>query len=284
MIQPNMLKAKGAGIRIQLAEWKGQGPPVLCLHGLTANCRCFDALAAALAPKRRVLAMDLRGRGLSDQPDTGYSIDHHCEDIRMVLDDLGIEKTALLGHSLGAYIALAFTHKHADRVDRLVLMDGGAQLSVEQWVKIGAGIKPSLDRLERTFPTLDAYLDNVKKAAYLDPWNDFIETYFRYECEEKEGVVRSRIRPEHIAEERKHLAATDTSAFYENVRCPVLVLRATEGMVAKDDHVVPDDAAAELKKALPQMELVSVQGSNHYSILFQPFEQRDNALRDFLRV
>ena len=76
MIQPTMLKAKGAGIQIQLAEWEGAGPPVLCLHGLTANCRCFDVAASVLAPMRRVLAMDLRGRGLSDKPDTGYSIDH----------------------------------------------------------------------------------------------------------------------------------------------------------------------------------------------------------------
>ena len=228
--------------------------------------------------------MDLRGRGLSDKPDTGYSIDHHCKDILAVLDDLGIEKTALLGHSLGGYIALAFAHKHAERVERLVLMDAGAQLSYEQWAKIGAGIKPSLDRLERTFPSIDAYLENVKRAAYLNPWNEAIETYFKYESEEKDGVVRSRIRPEHIAEERKHLAGTDTSAYYENVRCPVLVLRATEGMVANDDHVLPEDASAELQKVLPQMELVSVQGSNHYSILFQPFAQRDNALKDFLRV
>ena len=119
---------------------------------------------------------------------------------------------------------------------------------IEQWTKIGAGIKPSLDRLERTFPSIDAYLENVKRAAYLNPWNDAIETYFKYESEEKDGVVRSRIRLEHIAEERKHLAGTDTSAYYENVRCPVLVLRATEGMVTGDDHVLPEDASAELQK------------------------------------
>ena len=90
-MEPMMRKATGDGISIQLADWAGEGTPVFCLHGMTANCRCFDGYAGALAPSYRVIAMDLRGRGLSDKPETGYSIDHHCRDIQSVLTELELD-------------------------------------------------------------------------------------------------------------------------------------------------------------------------------------------------
>ena len=79
MTEPIMKKAKGDGIKIQLAIWEGKGKQILCIHGITSNCRFWDCLASALSPHHRVIAMDLRGRGLSDKPPTGYSINHHCK-------------------------------------------------------------------------------------------------------------------------------------------------------------------------------------------------------------
>jgi pimeloyl-ACP methyl ester carboxylesterase len=277
-----MKRAKGDGIEIQTAEWAGSGEPMLCIHGITANCRCFDVIAHELSPKHRILAVDLRGRGLSDKPDTGYSIDRHCRDIEAVMDDLGLDMVNLLGHSLGGYIALALAARRPERVRRLILMDAGAQLSAEQWIKVGEAIKPSLDRLLQSFPTFEAYVANLKKMAYLNPWTEAIEDFFRYECEEVDGVVRSRIRPENIQEERENLAVTDTAQYYSGISCPVLVLRATQGMVAQDDLVVPEEALPGLKKALPQAKIVSLAGTNHYSILFQPNEERTRALLEFL--
>ncbi|MGZ3495756.1 MAG: alpha/beta fold hydrolase, partial [Thermodesulfobacteriota bacterium] len=68
MSEPRMVKAKGDGIDIQLAIWEGNGKQILCAHGITANSRFWDCLASALSPHHRVIAMDLRGRGLSDKP------------------------------------------------------------------------------------------------------------------------------------------------------------------------------------------------------------------------
>ncbi len=86
MSEPTMKKVSGDGIKIQLALWGNTGKPILCLHGITANCRSWDCLASTLSPHHRVMAMDLRGRGLSDKPPTGYSIDHHCRDILAVIE------------------------------------------------------------------------------------------------------------------------------------------------------------------------------------------------------
>ena len=280
---PVMIRAKGDGITIQLADWPGEKTPLLCIHGLTANCQCFDIIAEALSPENQVLAMDLRGRGLSDKPDNGYSIDHHCADIGALLNDLGIRKVRLLGHSLGAYIGLAFASKNPDTVEKLILMDAGAQLSAEQWAKVAVGIKPSLERLEKSFSSFEEYIAQVKGASYLNPWNQAVEEYFRYESHEVDGVYRSRINPKHILEERTSLAQTDTSVYYAGIRCPVLILRATEGMASNDDLVLPEEAMEPFMKALPQAVRVDLTGANHYSMLLQPNEQRDQAITEFLR-
>ena len=128
MSEPLMRKVKGDGVTINIAEWEGQGTPILCVHGITANCRCWDVLAAVLAPTHRVIAMDLRGRGQSDKPETGYAIDIHVRDIICLLDDLNIPKAVVMGHSLGAFIGLALSAGHPDRVERLILVDGGGDL------------------------------------------------------------------------------------------------------------------------------------------------------------
>ena len=88
MIEPIMRKVTGDGIALQLAVWEGKGNQVLCVHGLTANCRCWDVIASSLAPENKILAMDLRGRGLSDKPSAGYSLQHHIREIVCLLDDL----------------------------------------------------------------------------------------------------------------------------------------------------------------------------------------------------
>ena len=143
MIEPVMRRVKGDGININIADWGGGGRPILCIHGITANCRCWDVLASALSPKHRVMAMDLRGRGQSDKPPTGYSIDHHLRDINCLLDDLGLDSIVLMGHSLGASISLAFGAEYPDRVDSVILVDGGGVLSEKQWNKVFEGIRPS---------------------------------------------------------------------------------------------------------------------------------------------
>jgi len=283
MSEPKMIKAKGDGVGIQLAVWEGRGKEVLCVHGITANCRCWDVIASSLAPKHKVIAMDLRGRGHSDSPPSGYSVENHCKDILALMDDQGLEHPVLMGHSLGAFISLVFAAKYPRRVDRLILVDGGGKLSKAQLDKVFAGIKPSLDRLGKVFPDFESYLAPLKQAPFLQPWNSFFDTYFRYEVEDVKGGVRSRIQPKHIEEEAGNLRNTDSSQFYSKVKAPTLILRATKGMLAEDDLVLPADVAERMAREIPNARTVDVEGTQHYSILFQPHTLRDQALLEFLK-
>jgi pimeloyl-ACP methyl ester carboxylesterase len=284
MPEPKMIKAKGDGIQIQLAVWEGKGKPVLCLHGITANCRSFDYLATTLAGRYKVIAMDLRGRGFSDKPPSGYSIENHCRDIEALLTDLGLDRVVLVGHSLGAFIALVFSAQKPQKVDRLILVDGGGQLSETQRAKVFAGIKPALDRLGQIFPSAEDYLALMKEAPYLQPWNAFLETYVRYEIEEVKGGVRANIDPKHIEEESVNLGEVDPGLFYAQLQIPTLILRATRGLLTEDDLLLPEDVIDRMVQEIPNVKRIDVEGTNHYSILFQPNARRDQTILDFLKT
>jgi pimeloyl-ACP methyl ester carboxylesterase len=239
-------------------------------------------MASCLTPVHSFLAMDLRGRGLSDKPPTGYSLQHHVGDLYGLLEDCGLSQAVLMGHSLGAYISLAFAAQYPGRVKRLILMDGGGQLSDEQWDQVNIVIKPSLDRLGQVFPSFEEYVALLKAAPILQPWTPAIEAYFRYESEEVEGGVRSRINPEHIQEESRNMRQADPAEYYPKISCPVLILRATDGILSPEDQVLPETAVERMLSQIKDARSVDVEGTNHYSILMQPNEQRDEAILEFL--
>ncbi len=282
MQEPAMIRAMGDGIQIQLAEWKGGGEDVICIHGLTANCRCWDVIAPAISPGHRLLAVDLRGRGLSDKPPTGYSEEHHIRDLIKVMDDLQLERAVLMGHSLGGYIAMGCAAMHPERVKGLILLDAGGELSQEHWDRVTAAIKPSIDRLEQTFPSAEAFLDLMKQVPFLQPWSDSIETWLRYDIETAADGVRSRIRPENIREEVANKRRTGAARLYKDLPCPVLVLRAMEGILQPDDILLPQEAVDRMVREILDVRCVNLKDTNHYSILFQPNLERDREILAFL--
>jgi len=283
MSEPVIVTAQGDGVNIQLARWGREGKPVFCIHGITANCRCWDVVAQTLESDYRVFAMDLRGRGGSEKPTSGYSVDQHCRDIVSLLDNLGLERPVIIGHSLGAFIALAFAARYPERIDRTVLVDGGGDLSAEQMGKVFAGIKPALDRLGKVFPSAEAYIDLMKKAPYLQPWSSVMETYCRYELEAVEGGVKTNINPLHIQEEAINLGKMKAAALYGKINGRVLILRATNGLLAEDDILLPEDVVERMTREIPDARRVDIPGTNHYSILFQPSALRDELLTRFLK-
>lgn len=104
--------------------------PVLCLPGLTRNSRDFEPVFDLLQGKRRVIAMDLRGRGRSDRaPDPAtYTPATELQDVLMVLDHLRLERVALIGTSRGGIIGMAMAAVAKQRMAGLLLNDIGGQI------------------------------------------------------------------------------------------------------------------------------------------------------------
>ena len=282
-MQPEYKKVLGDGVKIQVAIWKGNGKNIFCVHGISSNCRVWDNIAKNLIPEHTVYAMDLRGRGHSDKPEKGYSLKIHCEDIRKVIDNLKIKPVIFMGHSLGAYIGIVFSALYPEYVEKLVLFDGGAKLSPIQSMKIFQSIKLSLDRLGKVYSSFDEYLSIMKKAPFLQPWQDYFDEYYRYEVEFlPDGKVIPRTPSYVIKEEAENLKKENANNYYEKIKCPVYILRATEGMLSDDDLLLPEKSLKNMLKKIKNVKVFNIEGTNHYSITFHPNPERDKILKQIL--
>ncbi len=98
----------------------------LLVHGLASNARLWDGVATALAGAGHTsIAIDQRGHGLSDRPDTGYDFDTLTEDLCAAIEGLGLDRPVVAGQSWGGNVVLELAARHPDRVRGVVAVDGG---------------------------------------------------------------------------------------------------------------------------------------------------------------
>lgn len=219
------------GIRLHLLEHGGDGPPLILMPGLTGNAHFFDALVAeGLAPAVTVLALDLRGRGLSDKPDDGYTMADHAADVVGLLDALGIARAQLGGHSFGGLLTCYVAATYPDRVARCLVLDAPVTTERRAADRVVEQIGPSVARLGQPSPSWDAYLAAVKEQPYYVGWWDrHIEGYYRADVEElADGSVRPRSRPEHIAQCIAGARAITWVDVIGRVTQPTLYVRTTD--------------------------------------------------------
>lgn len=102
----------------------GEGPDVVMIHGITGNLAIWHLeVIPTLMHEYRCTTYDLRGHGYSDMPPTGYTTADHASDLDRLLDNLGIERAHVVGHSFGADVALHYAVLFPERVERLVLVE-----------------------------------------------------------------------------------------------------------------------------------------------------------------
>lgn len=104
---------------------EGSGEVILLLHGIAGSSQTWHGLIRPLSRKHRVLAPDLLGHGNSTKPRSDYSLGAFSVLVRDLLDQLGVTRATIVGHSLGGGIAMQFVYQHPDYVERLVLIGSG---------------------------------------------------------------------------------------------------------------------------------------------------------------
>src|SRR5258708_25173818 len=97
----NSYRVLAGRIRMHVMDWPGNETPVLFLHSFTANGLAALPLGTLLMNSHRLIAPDLRGRGLSDMPAGEYGIQTHLKDVVRCLDLLGTDRVVAAGHSFG---------------------------------------------------------------------------------------------------------------------------------------------------------------------------------------
>ena len=147
-------------INLHYLDSESVGQTVILMHGLTANAHAFDGLLKeGLGKKYRIISVDLRGRGESDKPTEGYTMKDHAQDILGLMDVLGLEKCTVGGHSFGALLTFYKAFHHAERIEKMLLLDAAARLHPQTKEML----IPALSRIGQTYPSFDAYLEKLNR-------------------------------------------------------------------------------------------------------------------------
>jgi pimeloyl-ACP methyl ester carboxylesterase len=254
----------------------GSGTPVvLAVHGITGSHRAWTPVARHLGDDVTFLAPDLRGRGASQLPGP-YGLSAHVDDLWAVLDHLGVDKAALAGHSMGAYVVAHLAAAVPDRTEAVALVDGGLVLPVPTDVGpdrvLEMVLGPALARLRMTFPTPAAYREFWQAhPAFAGPgmWTADAEDYVDYDLTGEPGRFRSRVSEAAVRADGAELldVAAVRHALLALSGLPTVLIRAPRGLLDEPHPLLPESAVAEAKAALPHLVDVLVPDTNHYQLL-----------------
>jgi pimeloyl-ACP methyl ester carboxylesterase len=256
-------------IQLHYLDHAGSDPPLVLLPGLTSNAHSFDGLIQAdLISACRVLALDLRGRGLSDKPETGYNMADHAADVIGLLDALGLEQIILGGHSFGGLLTFYMAAHSPERITKLVILDAAPAFHPN----LRELLQPSLDRLGKIFPSWELYLQTMKQMPFWGgEWDAAIERYYEADVQiNPDGTVQARSNPAAIAEAVDKSQSEPWEQYLAAIRQPALLLNAP-GPVGPPGTppILPAEQARAAARLLPHGRYVEIPG-NHWTMLFGP--------------
>lgn len=268
------LPVAGGSLRVGVWEGRPGAPTVIAAHGITANHLSFEVLAAELDSDVTLVAPDLRGRGRSNGIDGPFGITAHADDVIRLLDHLSIDRAVLVGHSMGGWVVDYTAAQHPERVQTIVLVDGGLALPGTAGVPVddvlNAVLGPSIARLSMTFTDAAAYLDFWKQhpavgGAY---WSPALEQYFLYDVVGEPPECRSSVSIDAVrGDATEQLTVPAVRDAVERVQCPVHLLFAPRGLLDNDPLYSPE-ALDSVRATWPYVvEEAVVDDTNHYTIV-----------------
>lgn len=263
----------------------GDGPvrlPVVAIHGLTRNSADFEHIAGLIARSgRRVLAVDVRGRGKSDRatdPMT-YQPPVYAKDVLELLDAAGIARAVFLGTSMGGLITMAVTALRSRVVAAAILNDIGPEVDKAGLARIAAYSGKPVDT--PTWAAAAAYVSEINAVAfphYTDAdWHAFARRVFR------EGTEGSPVL-DYDPDISVPIKAAGAKALVPNLwpyfrrlarKRPTLLIRG------ETSDLLSADIATRMKKAAPSMRYAEVPGVGHAPMLDEP--EAKSEIFEFLR-
>lgn len=257
--QPVRVEAGGAELAIDV---RGEGPPVLFVHGFPFDRTMWRHQLAALGRCKRI-APDCRGVGGSTAPADGYSMARYADDLVAILDALGIRQAALCGLSMGGYVVFELLRRHPERVKALVLVDTRPDADAPEAKRGRDELAAVAERegpqgiIERLLPKL------LARQTQSEVTDQVREMARRWSLPGLTGALRAlRDRPD----------STDT---LRQVRVPTLVL------VGSEDQIAPPDIGRAMAALVPGAAFHVVPGAGHVAPLEQPLAT-SRVLADFL--
>jgi pimeloyl-ACP methyl ester carboxylesterase len=259
-------------LSLSVVEWSRLGLPCVLVHGLGDAACVWSSLAIRIMPQFRVAAMDLRGHGDSDwDPQADYSIHSFTADLTKIVSALGFERMVLIGHSVGAGVAIRFAAENPARILGLVIVDFGPE--VEQ--RGVDDVLRSFVEMPRSFTSVEAYAEWLTESrALANPKQ--LQQFARGSLRQSPSEGWEVKADARLAEgsDFSRLQATDGRYRFpelwsalEQIRAPSLVVRGV------GSGVFPRDVAIRMaERALCAGGLETIGGAGHAVAMDNPEE------------
>jgi pimeloyl-ACP methyl ester carboxylesterase len=271
---PPSMFVQVAGLRMHVRDTGPRtAPAILLLHGFGASLQTWDAWVARLEPDFRVIRFDLPGFGLTGpdkvlNPEGDYTDARAMVILAALMDQLGLQRATMAGHSMGGRIAWTFAALHPERVDRLVLLapDGFASAG------FAYGVAPKIPLLLRVLPYVlpTVLLRPTLAAAYANPamvTDDLVRRY-------RDMLLAPGVRAAIVVRTGQQVLV-DPVPLLRSIRAPTLLLWGQQ------DAMIPAANAADYQAAIPGARLTVFPGVGHLSHEEAP-DASAQALRAFL--
>jgi len=264
--------------RVAYLEW---GDPknervLVCVHGLTRCARDFDALAAAMSDRYRVVCPDIAGRGDSEwlADPMLYQTSQYVADMVTLIARLDVESVHWVGTSMGALIGMALAAQKGSPITRFVINDAGPVVSKVSLERIGSYVGKA-----PVFPDMEAGQKYIR--ALIAPFGPHSEAEWRVLAEavlrkNPDGTVRVHYDPRIAEPFRATMPEKDLEMWplWDAMRCPTLVLRgALSDLLTKE-------TVAKMAGRGPKAKVVELAGIGHAPTLMHADQIK--VVRDFL--
>ena len=255
------------GLKIGYTDTEGAGPPVVLIHAFPLNRQMWDPQVRALGDRFRLIAPDLIGFGESDAPDDrgSYSMGAFADEIKGLIDQLGLDRVALMGLSIGGYIAFEFIRRYPDALSALVLADTKAEADPPEAVEKRSGQQEQVEA-EGTSGLIEALPNALLGETTRSSKPDVVNEAKRVMDNPPAGFIGAleamKQRP-------------DSTGDLTGISVPTLIV------VGEEDGVTPPDFSRSMHEAIGGSQLAVIPDAGHLSSLESP-DQFNGALSEFL--
>jgi len=262
--------AKINGLKLCYAEY-GKGDPIILIHGIGGKKETWIAQIAELSNHFRIITFDMRGVGKSDRPNIPYTMEMLADDIIGLMDYLKIDKTHIIGRSLGGMIAQYFALKYPEKVQKLVLMTTNPRVPDEKAAElIEKGrikeIKLLKENPEKSFWQNSRLLfhKNFRKKMKENPEKKFYGIFTTKDLIEQS--TKNPSRPQDIENLSHTLRSHDILDQIHNINQDTLLISGSH------DRLTPKISMMEIHKRIPNSKIQVIENSGHFLHLSHALE------------
>lgn len=258
------------GIRLHYHRTGGSKPPVVLAHGITDNGLCWTRLARALEDEFDLIMVDARGHGQSDKPESGYSPHDHADDLAGVIQALGLDRPALIGHSMGGASVAVMAYSYPHLASRLILEDPGWR--PREWMLDQA----ESNRRRQEWAETIAQRKHLSTEALIAQGRETNPTWHDDEFPAW-AEAKMQVSPNVI-----QFVGAPAKYWWEIVpelQCPVLVLTGDKIPGA----LITPEMAEEINALNPRIEIVRLAGAGH-NVRREAFDDYVRHVRRFLHA